>query len=262
MKVLIVGNGLAGSIMCRLLKKRQPKWEVVVMANDAPMSASKASSNLFCDSWVKKWHGGGRRGLEILHELYEDAITIPFPIEVKRVEQVMCAPDIIDTCTFVDDGVAIGGEGEYTFDKVILCTGPSKLLVDGPPIQVKTGHALIFSQPWEGPGVIKPVRPYCQEKIMPWRGCLTYYADSVAIIDKNYWKRREELVKRSKGQALKHGLTSNCVELVGQRPVMKHHPYGWWVRYGNRLAINGGGKNGMVAYANIAERVLESINAS
>jgi hypothetical protein len=248
--VAVIGAGLAGQIVARTLAShgRQP----IVYDPGCTYSGTAASSNLFANSWVKKWAKDGRAGIEHLHNLFPNTVGMPFMgVDVRRVsmEPIGVVPRRVEDV--VDAGNAVVLDDNSFHDYAVLCVGWRSSLVDS----VKVGHALRFVGECHKP-IIETYAPFKQVKIFQESEGVVYFGDSTAVNRENYNKRQDELLERSMKLAAKYGLTGEPEITVGYRPVVNAHPYGVMKKDGRVFHINGGGKNGLVAYA---ARALEMI---
>lgn len=273
----IVGNGLAGSITARFLE--DAGYEVRIIADDDPFAASTASSNLYIEHWVKKFTGSSE-GLKLIQEKWGDRSNNPFATglgyaaKVKHVnwEDILRAPDIEAQVTSVqyDNGrlwakfegkpnkIYLGGEA------TILCLGYRNAeLVPHHEVDVKAGHCLLFDGVLpEGEASISMVSPYRHQKWYQLNEDTIYYADSTALKLSRYTREREELIEVSKQRAekLNRGRFKLIDVRTGYRPIMPGHDFGALIPLGDRTwMMNGGGKNGMVAYAACAQKLVKEL---
>jgi len=255
--VNIIGAGLAGSITALVLGSHGIPTRV--FDDGDAMAGSRASSNLFCASWLKKW--GRHPGIAILEQLFPSA-RVEFPgLDVRLVRAADCLvePDVPERVHQVtQEGVCANG-GFYSGPTVICAGYRGEEFGLHPEIKVKTGHCLLFEGQIETPR-LNLVSPFTHQKAFQYDDQHIYYADSVAVVDKNYWPRHKELVTRTKERCQRFtGLSGPCEVRVGRRPFIDGHPYGYVRRHGNIFIVNGGGKNGMVAYASAACKVREML---
>ena len=270
----VVGSGLAGSIAARVLRSRG--HEVRVIDGFDKHSASRASSNLFIDHWLKKFKDkGATKGVQVLNELYGDWIEQPFAnglsyaMKVKHIPQrhILERTDIMDTVESVrEDGVWCSYYGHQP-GRTIVCTGwrGRELLPLTPEIHIKVGHAFLFEgQLREEQPRLAIVSPYKHEKLYQYDENRIYYADSVAVKPEQYEKRKEELRERTwKRSQVLIGKRPILEFRVGYRPIMPEYDFGQMTRHGKNIwSINGGGKNGMVAYAAMADDLEKEIRRS
>lgn len=267
--VNIVGNGLAGSLAARVLRARGRGCRV--FDSNSQYSASKASSNLFIASWLKKFASKeAANGVKVLEELFSDVIDQPFSnglsyaMKVRHVAQryVLVEPDVRESATPLDGGVVTPSGSHYP-GTVVLCRGYDEPLLD---LKVKVGHCLLFKgQLPKGKSRVAIISPYRHEKLYQYDDDTIYYADSVAVALKTYTKREYEYRAKTLSRARAHleplGIKTNFFEFrVGYRPIMKSHDFGKLTQHEPGVwTMNGGGKNGLVAYSHLADQLAKEL---
>lgn len=279
MMINVVGSGLAGSIVTRYL--RNAGHEVRVIDDDDQHSGSKASSNLYIGSWLKKF--GSAVAAEAIAAL--KALDLPEDqpfdtgladaIKVRHIAQrhILVEPDEVGTVVAVhDDGTVQFSSGEsLAANAAVLCCGHrgAELCPSYQSrLEVKVGHCYFFMGDLHaGDSNLRLVSPYTHGKLYQYEPGLIYYADSVALKPESFWKRQEELKERTLVRARKALGVADAEPVgyrVGMRPLLAGDPFGALTQVGLRVwAVNGGGKNGMVAYALRARdltRQLEEIS--
>lgn len=253
MNIIIVGNGLAGSIACHAL--RAAGLKPFVIADNGEFAATSASSNLYCASWVSKWSRIGTAGIEMLEKLFPDYEQVPFAgLDVRRIanEHLIVEPDLWGTvaCVRKDGKLQMDGGKKVPADVVIWCTGWRSEEVTS----IKTGHGIFFHG--EHDSHLSFWAPFKQVKIFQHSPGVVYFGDSTAILDKNYC---QDHVDKSLERAAKYGLTDVKEIVVGKRPMIHGSPYGQLIRREHSIVMNGGGKNGMPAYAALSIRLCQMI---
>ena len=279
----VVGAGIAGSITARLLRKNG--FQVRVFDDGDPLAGSRASSNLFIASWLKKFESSSARlGISVLEDLFAGKIDQPFSrgvadaIKVRHVAQrhLLVEPDEVVKITGLDpkrglmwrqDGVKLC-EGP-----IVLCTGCRTALLGEEPIpEPLVGHCALFrGRLQEGRSSLLMPLPYRHFKLYQYDEDLIYFADSTALKPESYRKRRSELQSRLVDNA-RAAMTAEIrgldkpplpplVEIrVGHRPCLPGHPFGRLRTVAPGVwSMNGGGKNGMVCYAALAHRLLQEL---
>lgn len=255
----IVGAGLAGSIVARVL--REEGHTVRVYDDFDPFSASRASSNLYCAGWLKKWAGDETaRGIEVLDRLFADSVQLPFGgsalnVKLVQTQHVLLQPDVNMRVERLEDL-------PRDADTTVVCTGhrARDLLPEMPEVWSKVGHCLLFKGQWDGPAHLSFVSPFTHQKVFQYDAEHIYYADSVAVLRDKYFQRQGELLRRTKVRASKFGLRNETEYRVGFRPFIDGYPHGYVAHVRPSVyAVNSGGKNGMVAYAWAAVRLAETL---
>jgi hypothetical protein len=269
----VIGTGIAGSIVAKLLAKNG--FNVVTFDDNDKLSASRASSNLYCGGWLKKFSSWqAETGIGVLVDLFKDVEQLPFGgkavgIRLLQTDQVLVKPDYTGTIVSVDDK-AVWMEGsrggwEYKHDAVVLCCGYrcNELLTAEKHVDsyTKVGHCMLFTGTLEGKAQLNLVSPFTHQKVFQYAPNLIYYADSVALLEPQYAKRQAELQARTLRRAW-----AFCPQLQGHEPVeirIGKRPFIHGYNFGcllnpatNVYVINSGGMIGLVAYAYLAAQLL------
>lgn len=276
----VVGAGIAGSLVARVLRARG--HEVRVIDDCDVNSASRASSNLYIGSWLKKFSSSAAaNGIRVVEELFAGKIDQPFSrgiadaMKVRHVAQqhILVEPDEVGTVTKVstydfsnppsNGGVLLGGR--FLHGPTVICTGHRGAeLVPGLKVDVKVGHCIHFrGRLPEGKSSLTLASPYVHAKLYQLDEDTIYFADSVAVTRDAYAKRSKELMDRTMARAV--ALLGYEPEvksiLVGYRPFVAGHDFGYLAQVKPGVwVLNGGGKNGIVAYADAADRLAKEIS--
>lgn len=270
----VVGSGMAGSLVARVL--REKGYEVVVIDNNLIFSASRASSNLFINHWLKKFSNvGAANGVAVLRRLFnEGQIEKPFAqglgyaMEVEHIPQdyLLVDPDVKESVEAVEDEGVLMFDGRLLPGPTIVCTGHTPIMRMKTPVvdlEIKVGHCYLFrGRLKEGQSRIALVSPYTHEKLYQFDTGTIYYADSVAVKEQTYWANQEKFLARSVERYEKHLGKGMLIKefRIGYRPIIKSYPFGKLTRHDFRVwSLNGGGKNGMVCYAHHAERFADEL---
>jgi glycine/D-amino acid oxidase-like deaminating enzyme len=281
----VVGAGIAGSLVARVLRARGHTVRVI---DDCDVnSASRASSNLYIGSWLKKFGSpAASNGIRVVEELFAGKIDQPFSrgiadaARVRHIAQrhLLVDPDVVGTATSVhqvDDpfppnyggGVKVSVLGGRFFPgRTVICTGyRGAELVPGLKVDVKVGHGIHFrGRLPEGKSSLTLASPYTHAKLYQLDEDTIYFADSVAVTRGTYDKRRKELMDRTMARAVKLiGFEPEVKSiLVGYRPFVSGHDFGYLAQVKPGVwVLNGGGKNGIVAYADAADRLAKEIGS-
>lgn len=263
--VNIVGGGIAGSIAAKYLDSKGIKWRL--FDDGDVLAGSRASSNLYCASWLKKWSGSqASTGINVLESLYGKQASLPFPVDVRLISHsdLIVPPTHQETVERVYTDGSLD-TGSAAFDgPTLVCAGrlASKLLGTN-DVWCKVGHCVLFEGTWTGPGVLNFVSPFTHQKAYQYAPGMIYFADSVAVLQKQYDARKDELVARTIARARKlpQLATARVLEIrTGMRPFLDGSPYGRLDKIFPRVwSLNGGGKNGLVAYASLMPRLEECV---
>lgn len=266
-KVNIIGAGLAGSIVSHVLLDQGV--QVRVFDDDDKFSASRASSNLFIRHWLKRFMDrGAGNGVDIIERLFPTQCDEPFKkglgyaAKVRHIAQrhIIVPVDIAGTVDeILDSGVKITGCDTEFVGPTVVCTGwRADELVEGCDVTVKVGQCTFWKGTIpEGEASISMLSPYRHQKYYQFAPGVIYYSDSVALSLEAYTKRREEVVATSIERARKFVGDAEMIEMrVGYRPIVKGHDFGRCLRHSEAVwSVNGGGKNGIAAYAHLAEKL-------
>lgn len=266
----VVGAGIAGSLVARAL--RQDGHPVRVFDDGDPHSASRASSNLYIDHWLKKFGSGEARvGIKVLESLFPpEAIDQPFSrglayaAKVRHIAQhhLLVQPDVIAQIgavrQFPQEELGVRSEaGTIWPGPVVLCVGyRAPEFFPQMKLSVKVGHCLhLRGRLRPNQSSITLASPYVHSKLYQLDDDTIYFADSVSVSEEAYSRRNKELLRRTMDRAKKLlGQDDLDVKqiLVGYRPIVEGFEFGHlWRPMPGVWSLNGGGKNGMVAYASL-----------
>lgn len=271
-RINVIGAGLAGSIVTHVLRDRG--YECRVFDDEDKFSASEASSNLFIRHWLKRFMDrGAGNGVDIIERLFDEVIDEPFAkglgyaMKVRHIGQryIIVKPDIVGTVDEITPfHVKIRGCSTEFEGPTVVCAGwRAKELVENPGVTVKVGQCSFFRGNLDqGEAQISMISPYRHQKLYQFAPGVIYYSDSVALQLDQYTKRRDEVVKTSIERARRLVGDRPMIEMrVGYRPITKGHDFGRLIRHNERLwSVNGGGKNGIAAYAYLADRLAVVIS--
>src|SRR3990167_8197945 len=259
-KLIIVGGGLAGSMLSTLAAKRG--FDSLIIDSGEDWAASRASGMLTVASWIKSHGAIGERGMELLlehwpmQELFFLNGSTGFHLHM---DDVLCRQPLRDKVQFVANGhVNTEHHGDFEGIVVVAAGVWSSKLIQGLAMRSLAGHSLVFKGTWPDKPVLKMWAPYKHMKIFQWGPNLIWYGDSIAIQERNYHPVEMELA--SLARARKMGLLGSHTTLRGFRPVVKNHPSGLVERISGKLwVLTGGGKMGLTLYPALAERLLDQL---
>lgn len=271
MRIIVIGAGIAGSIAARLLSRAG--HEVHIFDDLDEQSASQASSNLYIAHWLQKFmHAEAKRGVEVLEEVYAGQIDQPFAqgmgyaMKVNHIAQRHVIEPVFSNAMVnhvSDEGVTAEDGESYPADKVVVCTGwRASELVGDLEVYVKVGHCYLFEGKLEpGQSRLAIISPYKHEKLYQFDENRIYYADSVAVHLDTYEKNKSELQEKTLARARKHVGNLPIADMrIGYRPFVKGHDFGWLKQHSQNVwSINGGGKNGLAAYAYLADKLVKEL---
>jgi len=276
----VVGSGIAGSLVARMLRKYG--HDVTVFDREDDYSASQASSNLVLRNWLTKFNPRAvKAGLEVLDDLglkYER----PFSFGIASAANVVRYPNEQILVEYKYGVVTeLSGDGLYYWDRdgsrcfsggrTILCCGhlAAELLPSlEEKLSVKVGHCVFYHGKLPGgKGTLKVHSPYKHAKLFQYAPNLIYFADSLAVSGKTFLDKSDHyraLLKQRGEEALEDAGVTEKLEiariLIGIRPFIEGHPFGLvYKRTNNIWAVNGGGKSGIVAYAYQAARLMGAL---
>lgn len=261
--ISVIGAGIAGSIVTRLLRKRG--HQVRVFDDGDVLAGSRASSNLYVASWLKKFGSSSAAlGIEVLESLFpQELIDQPFSrgiadaAKVRHIAQrhLLVEPDEVGTVK----GIVVDK------DPIVLCTGYRTELwpANVPKPEVLVGHCLhIHGELEPGQSSLTMPLPYKHHKLYQMAPGVIYFANSTALKLSSFEKRKDELKAKliEQAEAALGRKITVCSYLVGYRPCIPGHEFGELRTLApGAWSVNGGGKNGMVAYAALAHRLAEEI---
>lgn len=281
----VVGAGIAGSLVTRLLRKAGHK--VVVIDDNDTLAGSRASSNLYIASWLKKFGNvGATRGIEVLESLFPaEHIDQPFSrgigeaMKIRHIAQkhLLVEPDIRgrvmswDCINLAAPPSLLLDSGQRLDGPIIFCTGYRAPELVDVKVDVLAGHCALYhgTLPPGTSSITMPL-PYRHQKLYQFAENQIYFADSTRLMVKSFEKNKVGRMNGfiDKGYEVLRGLGLNDSRLieyrVGYRPCVKGFDFGQLKMISNQgvFSINSGGKNGLVAYANLAAELIERIGAS
>ena len=271
----VVGAGLAGSIVTHVLRGRG--FDVRVFDDRDDFSASRASSNLFIRHWLKRFMDrGAGNGVDIIEKLFGDRIDEPFDrglgyaMKVRHIAQryIIVKTDFVGKVNVITPKfVKIRGCSVEFLGPTVLCTGhrAATELAEEKDVTVKVGQCSFWKGDIaSGEATISMLSPYRHQKFYQFAPGVIYYSDSVALGLDAYNKRRDEVVATSLERARKFVGNRALIEMkVGYRPIIKGQDFGRVHQVAeNCWSVNGGGKNGIAAYAHLAHKLANAVVAS
>ena len=269
----VIGAGMAGSLVTHLLRHRG--WQVRVFDDNDTFSGSRASSNLFIASWLKKFQSSSvGLGIGVLEDLFAGKIDHPFEtgigeaLQVRHIAQrhLLVEPDSVGKVFKVRTGELMLMDGDTHEGPIVLCCGhrANELWADAHPgLDVLVGHCAFYSgQLPPGKASITMPLPYRHEKLYQFDEHRIYFADSMRLTRKSWEKdkvsRMNSLCDKGYSRGIRGGTLAEY--RVGFRPVVPGHDFGQLRELAPVVwSLNGGGKNGLVAYAALAARLADSL---
>lgn len=254
--VRIIGAGLAGSILKRLLDQNKIRSEIY----DAmmPWRASIISENLFSMTWSKTLGPAVlNNGIKTLERLV-DIKSINFKTLAGYNSTLYVPVDDI-LVQFKNKGVL--PEDFKGSDVVVDCRGYWAQIHDQNKMIGLTGQGLFI----DGKIPIEPtmnfVAPYTHQKAFQVDKKRHWYGDSTCVDLNKYVPRQSEYEGRCEDRARKLlGSLGRYYIVHGIRPFVKGYK-GYLKFDGNRIVNTGGWKCGLVIYSDHAQRILKYIQS-
>ncbi len=257
--VTIIGAGLAGSILSRLLYQNKIKHQLFDC--EKPWRASVISENLFSLTW-KDTLGDKvlSNGLKTLERIV-DIKTIHFKTKAGYNDVLHVHPSEI---LMGYEKREVDHTGEYYNGKkdfVIDCRG----FWAGAKVSGITGQGLFI-----GGTLVKAdieptmnfVSPYVHQKLFQWDKKRMWYGDSTCIEHTKYLRCTEEYVNRCVARAERLIGFANFLDFEvvhGIRPVVKGHKGFLQFKKNNLIVNTGGWKCGLIIYADHAQKIVEHL---
>lgn len=275
----VIGSGIAGSLVTRLL--RRAGHEVLVFDDNDQYSGSRASSNLYHSSWIRKFSSNqAYKGIQTLETLFPpEQINKPFSggiadaIKVKHISQkyLLVEPDVTDKVVQLKQGPVpelVTASQSVFKGPAIVCTGArAGELIEGLNPEILVGHCLLLKGRLDlGAASLKMHSPYRHAKCYQFDEDTIYYANSLRLKPTSFAKREREVYEELENGARKLLPDMQLYPIkeyrIGYRPIIKGYEFGQLQRCSDMIwSINGGGKQGIVAYAFLAQRLLEEISS-
>ena len=265
--VIIVGNGLFGSIAATLCRSRG--HTVTVVSNLEPMAASKASGCVLAPSWLSSLSDQQiDKGMKVLNELYtvhdinfQTQAFVKFKAQRVNPDDVIVDPDIVDDVDKVSNGQVRLLKSEAVLKGTVLVAAGvwSGGLIDMPKIRGLYGASVRFQAQLPTPK-ISVYAPYRQAVAFQLNRKEVWFGDGTALIRKTWESERAQRVKATidRGQKL---LDLNQVRTrinEGVRPYVEGHKAGYFERpFPQTWVSTGGAKNGTMLAAAQAQRFIE-----
>jgi hypothetical protein len=265
-EVIIIGNGLFGSIAATLARSRG--HHVTVVSNMAPLAASKASGCVLAPSWLSSLDGAQvEAGMNVLRALYTVhdvafATQLGVSFKAQRVDPdaVIVKPDVLDDVERVGNGVVHLRAGAPLKGLVLVAAGIwSAELVNMPKVRGLYGASVRFQAHLPTPK-IHVYAPYRQAVGFQLNKREVWFGDGTALIRKTWEAEREgrqrATLERGRGilglpAAARYRVTE------GARPYVEGHKAGYFERVSPQTWVStGGAKNGTVLAAAQAERFI------
>lgn len=263
--VIIVGNGLFGSIAATLARSRG--HEVTVVSDLQPLAASKASGCVLAPSWLSSLNARDiDTGLNVLRALY-DVYDVEFKsnllknFKAQRVDpdQVLVRPDVIEKVERVFNGKVLLASGKELKGAVLVAAGMwSADLVDMPKMRGLYGASVRFNSHLPTPR-IHVYAPYRQAVGFQLNRKEVWFGDGTALIRKSWQEAQDARVAKTVGRAEEFfGVTGKHRVNIGIRPYVEGHKAGYFERpHPQTWVSTGGAKNGTVLAAAQAARFIE-----
>lgn len=271
MTINIIGAGIAGSIMAKMLLVEG--FQIRIFDDHDDKAGSRASSNIYIAHWINKFTEKGKLGLEQTEFLFGHIADNPFSDGLSYAANVkhVSNQELLEPPTFDKEVLEVKEEGvvDSNFDlhkgPTVICTGyRGAQLAPEFKVDILVGHAFYLR------GVLPKelarltlASPYVHQKCYQLRPNVIYFADSVALKPEAFEARKKEVYDRSIERMKKAGIGDFPISSyrIGYRPIMKDHTFCCAERIPGKKAwfLNGGGRHGLVAYAYGAKKILEEI---
>ncbi len=265
-KVIVVGNGLFGSIAATLARSRG--HEVTVISDMQPLAASKASGCVLAPSWLLSIPKEQvTQSMDLLDQLYGLEKLDFFNPQLKTTfgahridpDKVRVKADLIGKVEQVGDGFVVSDHGKHS-GIVLLATGYwTPEFVPGMKMRGLYGASVRFEAHLAQP-LIHVYAPYRQAVGFQLNRKEVWFGDGTALIRKTWEAERTHRIAATveRGNKLMHfkpGLKARVNE--GVRPYVEGHKEGYFDRIHPRTWVStGGAKNGTVLAAANALRFI------
>lgn len=270
--IVIVGNGLFGSIAARLA--RAEGHTVTVVSDDRPLSASKASGCVLAPSWLNSMERPAIEtamtvlgGLFPVHELEFQTALKPFKAKRVALEDVLVLADSYDHVTGVGNGIVRTVAGTEYRGKVLVAAGAwcKELIPDMPAIRGLYGASVVFKGVQLDVPRLSVWAPYKQAVGFNLDKKHVWFGDGTALIEKTWAKRGEQAAETTvrRGDHMLYEAGKSTIDhkvTVGIRPYVEGYKAGYFERvHPNTWVSTGGAKNGTVLAAYQAAEFLRSL---
>lgn len=275
--IIVVGNGLFGSIAATLARARG--HTVTVISANVPHSASKASGCVLAPSWLNSMERGQiDTAMGVLSDLYtvhdlDFKTNLLKRFKAKRVvtEEVLVAPDIEARVTGVGDGWVtydLGGlarqpPGKFK-GKVLVAAGVWSFDLVEVDFVMKGlwGASLSIKAQLDEPR-IHVYAPYRQAVAFNMDRKTVWMGDGTALLTSTWVKEQEGRLRQTADRAadlFDLPAANKARATVGVRPYVDGHKAGFLERVcANTWVSTGGAKNGTVLAAWQAHQFLKEL---
>lgn len=274
---IIVGGGKFGSVIARAL---QSKGQSILVFDDRrPMNGSAPSGGLMKPSWINMMDKKDiNQGLELLNNLYgvDDiklnmfgsklAQVTAHHIPVSKILRDQRLPVVEQKVTKVSPGEVKTELGEFSCKNVVVAGGiwTNDLLPDFakiPGLYGKRGMSFVFPGTIEA--FIRPWSPYKQIVAHAHEEGSFWAGDGTALLPESWTAEKQLKIQNRVCGAVKRELSEATLQ-YGTRPfvdgVTNKQPC--YLKFHDKariIVVAGGGKNGMIASAWAANRILEKL---
>lgn len=266
--VVIVGNGLFGSIAATLARQRGAN--VIVISNLEHYAASKASGCVLAPSWLTSLDASqvevGMNVLRALYSVHDVTFTtnVLATFRAQRVDpdEVLVRPDVVGDVESVGNGRVTLANGDVYEGLVLVAAGVwCERLVAMPKMRGLFGASARFTAHLPTPK-IHAYAPYKQAVAFQLNRKEVWVGDGTAVIFKTWDAEKEArvnlLLERGGRLIAPPGIKYKTKVTVGARPYVDGHRAGYFDRVHPRTWIStGGSKNGTVLAAAQAARFVE-----
>src|SRR5882672_6077083 len=201
--IIIVGNGLFGSIAARLA--RAEGHAVTVISDDQPLSASKASGCVLAPSWLNSMDKAAiETAMAVLgilfrvHDMEFQTALRPFKAKRVALADVLVEPDFAGHVYAIEDGKVFWVDNyeraHQSRGKVLVAAGIwCKDLIPGmPTMRGLYGASVVFKGVQLDAPRLSVWAPYKQAVGFNLDKKHVWFGDGTALIEKTWGKRGEE----------------------------------------------------------------------
>lgn len=263
--VAIIGAGVTGSVIARVLQNAGHKVAVIDDARDH--RATPASAGIIHPNWVGAFSKTEvDNGLVLLHELYGlRVVTFPDNTVARQLSPRQylwphgkIVPFKVSRLNGMDIELSDGRVMHPTY--TIICTGCWANELAGykiPPVRTTAGTAFLYAHTNIAGPILKTWAPYKQIMVFNRDEDTIWAGDGTSILPKNYTEERKQASLERIRNAVGFTPTSS---VTGWRPAVVGQKGGVCDKIAsNTWVVTGGSKNGTIFAAIAANRLIKEI---
>ncbi len=255
MKINIIGAGMAGSILAKLLRKDGIEFNI--FDNECPGRASIISENLIGKTWYEKELT--KESLEILRSIVPVREIKSGKFEAYHVytKDLLEQEYIKAEAMPMQGNLTIAYKSNQTaeFQGInVICAGIWTPTIADVKVTESVGHGLLFGGQHEES--ISLWAPFRYQKLIQRNPNEIWFSDSMSVSRKTYQKNPDRFINALLNKSRKFPNLLHGTYCVGYRPVTDGHVN---LKVPNGYVITGGNKAGLLHYPIQCKQLIETL---